>query len=419
MEDLYQLRYTLMKSKYEVVELQKRILFNKPTENIYTQAISIIEQCKKINELKTNDDDENDPFILQRNLDYEEKQLEMTMTNLMVDKIQEAEKKIQHIRDVFNRELDKVPIRTETNLQGLDSKAIDIFYCRLNLINKILDCKSQFRTNYYLRYHYESLDKIVLLKKIRFAPTFIMHTHLHLLNNEQIELLNRGPTYIPVCQLYTIDSSLSNSIIRENRLKDHFKLLQHDLSCLYGKFHINTAQAMFLNKEIKQLYLNFFSNYSLPIHLQQRALYEYNLVESIRKQLQTYDLILRRTANQRNQFYLGNRRDFEEKSNDYMKQTNQFQCCHEIDNENLQVTHDYLKQQIRFMNEKFDSIFQDKKKYRDLYNSIYIDVDKVDLPYLYFLPNISSVSSMRIIYLFEKYSYVSVLFLFRIRLNNQ
>lgn len=388
-----------MKTKYETIELQKRVLFNKPPQLIHAQALSLIGASP----VQSN----TDPFTFQKNIDSEEKKLATTMMDLIGEQIIELENKTQHYRDLFNQNMDKILVRTTNNNEGLDSRAVDIFYRRLNIINNVLDCKSRFRSNYFFRYHYERLASTTPLHKIRFPPSTIMRTAFHLFSDEQLRLLNRGPTYIPIYQTFSSLPSTNRFSALQDKLTGHFKVLQHDLSRLYAKLNINPAQSMFLTKKIKDLYINTFSNYSIPIIIRQRAIYEKHLIESIDEQLKKYDLILRRTADQRNVFYLCNRQEFHEQTCEYMNYTDDFEHVCNIDENNLEETRTLLARKVRSLNENFDEIFQDKKKFKDILQSIYISNDKVELPYVYFLPDVSRVRFYSI------YEYVIFTLLFR------
>ncbi|CAF5065237.1 unnamed protein product, partial [Rotaria magnacalcarata] len=70
----------------------------------------------------------------------------------------------------------------------------------------------------------------------------------------------------------------------------------------------------------------------------ERAHYEQQLIATIRKDLKTFDLILRRTHDQRNVFYLGDRKSFEIVSNQFMLETDLFEIDMTIDKENVQAT---------------------------------------------------------------------------------
>ncbi|CAF4883967.1 unnamed protein product, partial [Rotaria sp. Silwood2] len=60
-----------------------------------------------------------------------------------------------------------------------------------------------------------------------------------------------------------------------------------------------------------------------------------------------------------------------------------------INNENLQVTLDYLTEKVKSMNYAFEDIFTDIIKYKEQLKKIIVLIRKVKLPYLYFLPDLS------------------------------
>ncbi|CAF5225152.1 unnamed protein product, partial [Rotaria magnacalcarata] len=60
-----------------------------------------------------------------------------------------------------------------------------------------------------------------------------------------------------------------------------------------------------------------------------------------------------------------------------------------IDKENVQATRDYLTNKIKLMNCEFENIFVNTTKYKDELKKINVVIDKVELPYLYFLPDLS------------------------------
>jgi hypothetical protein len=221
-----------------------------------------------------------------------------------------------------------------------------------------------------------------------FSPTMIIDTPFHQLTVEQLKLLNRGPTYVPPCQMHLeVSSSLSiNDIIKER-----YAILRHSLNIVLTKNNINTTQKMFIDKEIKDIFINIFS-VPLPLAIQQRALYEKRLVQSIRQHLKVNNLILRRTADQKNVFYLGDKNDFEEKANEYMMTTDAFEVSEIIDETNRQNIDVYFKKLATSMNCEIERIFENHKDRKAFLQQLFINVAKVEVPYLYFLPDVSNVS---------------------------
>ncbi|CAF4965617.1 unnamed protein product, partial [Rotaria socialis] len=71
--------------------------------------------------------------------------------------------------------------------------------------------------------------------------------------------------------------------------------------------------------------MEMFSNPILSKSIYERAHYEQQLIEQIRNDLKSFDLILRRTHDHQNVFYLGDRKLFEKLSNEFMLQTDLFE----------------------------------------------------------------------------------------------
>ncbi|CAF1307631.1 unnamed protein product, partial [Rotaria sordida] len=198
---------------------------------------------------------------------------------------------------------------------------------------------------YYLRTRYGDFEDKINRVMISYSPTMIIQTSSHQLIDEQIKLLNRDPTYVPPCQIYVSSSFISMNDVTQKQ----YKLLQHHLSILFAKHNTNTSEGMFINKDIKDTFINYFS-LPLPLSLYQRVLHEKQLVESIREHLQMNNLILRRTADETNVFYLENQKDFDEKANEFMTKTDAFEVTEIIDDNNLPQTHEYLTKIIKSMN---------------------------------------------------------------------
>ncbi|CAF1148545.1 unnamed protein product [Rotaria sordida] len=75
-------------------------------------------------------------------------------------------------------------------------------------------------------------------------------------------------------------------------------------------------------------------NEPISSNLYQRALYEKNLIQSIQYSLKKNNLILRRTANNRNTFYMGNIQDFETKADKYLTRSDDYKVLIDINDEN-------------------------------------------------------------------------------------
>ena len=289
----------------------------------------------------------------------------------LVELILRTEKAIHDYQRVFDEEIHRN--------RDINSKLIYLIHQSLKIIDKKLHHIHDFKMKRTFSSKQFSIPCL---------PSFIIDTALnsHGLTHEQIQLLNRGPTYVPPFQMY-IQST-------DGHLHKQYKYLQQHLTQLYARFNINPARSMFINKDIKDLYMNSFS-VTLPNKFYQRAVYENQLVNSIRTHCQVNKLILKRLANNSNIFYLGHSVDFQDKVNDYLIRMNVFEMCELIDDKQLQSTHDYLNQIIATTNEHISDILEKKKKKKnskDLIRKLHIDHSKVRLPYLYFLPEITRVT---------------------------
>ena len=131
---------------------------------------------------------------------------------------------------------------------------------------------------------------------------------------------------------------------------------------------------------------------SIPIDIHQRAQSELVLVRSIRQSLKNKNLILQRTADNMNTFYLGNRDEFQRRADNYVTSTNQYRVFCAIHREDKQ-------QAVQSeMNKLLDSINHSLRILRrrndideNLYKRLQTDPNQMKLSYLYFLPTVSQV----------------------------
>ncbi|CAF2260260.1 unnamed protein product [Rotaria magnacalcarata] len=378
---LQNLKYNHLQAKQELIEIKKRVLCHRPTSSMLSNIVS----SSSISLIPTNID---------RTVDGQIHQQQQEITESLKVIITEAENKIQECKTLFDETVEQVSIHEDNRNAALTGKLVDLIYRRFYILQKKMDCLHYYRTDLSVRRRrhnrYDTHNDELPNTMFRFSPSMIICTSRHAFTDEQLKLLNRGPTYVPPYQTYI--SSTDQSTIE--MIKKNFKLLQHHLTILLTKSNVNMAQATLIIKQIKDVYTLTFSR-SLSSSMYQRALYERNLVDTIRSHLQSNRLILRRTADQRNVFFLGNRDDFEEKTNEYMKKTDIFEICDDINDENLQMTRDYLVKKIKLFNDELNIIFHDKK-YKDLIEKLSIDTDKVQLPYLYFLPDVSQKNHLSV-----------------------
>ena len=99
--------------------------------------------------------------------------------------------------------------------------------------------------------------------------------------------------------------------------KTQYAPLRHQLTNLFSKYKINIALSMEIQKKLYDEFKYLFS-ISIPFSFRERTLYEKKLIQSIRYSLQKNNLLLGRTADNRNMFYIGDRHEFRMKGEHYM-----------------------------------------------------------------------------------------------------
>ena len=148
---------------------------------------------------------------------------------------------------------------------------------------------------------------------------------------------------------------------------------------------------MNFEKEIQQFFHESFVQ-AISAVIEERAIYEKKLVQSIQYQLKKNRLMLRRTADNNNTYYLGQIDEFEQKENNYMQNaTSTFELIGTVDNESYTERY-YLNRVSQAIDSDLVNlvhcqlITNDK---RIKLNSTSSQKTTMNLPYLYFLPDIN------------------------------
>ncbi|CAF2084607.1 unnamed protein product [Rotaria magnacalcarata] len=368
----------LEKARGELVELKYRAFYDKPLPSLDTIQVSI----PKV-------DNNND----QRSMDKYEKIIHRNKLDAMAIQILGAEMKFYQCSKAFDDELSTMwkNHRKLVKNKGMPTRLTDIIDQRLKILSDRWRDISIYRIQSFSRpTYYNDIDPITtnetkpMIERIGFSSSLIIDTS-HQLIPEQLKLLNRGPTYVPPCQLSI--SSLNQSI--DDIIKKQYASLKHQLNAIFSKYHINIALSMEIQQKINGQFTNLFST-PIPSNIQQRALHEKHLVQSIRFSFNKQNLILRRTADNKNTFYLGNRKEFEAKANDYLMKSDDYTIFLSTYKCNVSPQeHGELKQMIESMNDLLMRLKTNKSITDDLYHRLLIDASKVKLPYLYFLPDVS------------------------------
>ncbi|CAF4704618.1 unnamed protein product, partial [Rotaria sp. Silwood2] len=235
--------------------------------------------------------------------------------------------------------------------QGMTTSLINLIEQHLNNITNRWRDVFNFRIDYFLRNSYDELrhvntnEKEQTMKIVGLSASLIIDT-TYRFTNEQLQLLSRGPTYVP---------------------------LKHQLMSLFSKYKINLP----LKIEIEEKTYNKFKDLFLkliPSNFYQRALFEKKLIQSIRYSLNKSNLILRRTADNMNTFYVGNIQDFEAKADQYLTRSDEYKVLINMDEEsNEQPLHTALKNMIESMNSLLEQLKAHKAMKEDLYNRFVVD----------------------------------------------
>ena len=378
----------LEKSKRELLELKYRVFYNKPMASL--DSIQ-----RSIPNLKENPS--------QRAIHDYEKMIHRNKMNSMAFKITEAELKFYHCLKIFDDELSTM-WRNHRELikdRGMTTVLTNLIEKHLtNITDRWRDIYN-YRVNYYLRNSYYQNDAMDedktndIGKRIGFSSSLIIDTK-HSLTDEQLRLLSRGPTYIPPCQ---IAISSSDQTIHDI-VKKRYAPLKHELNNLFTKYRVNIALSMEIQKKVYDHFIDLFST-AVPCDLQKRATYEKQLIKSIRYSLKKDNLIVRRTSNNLNLFYLGDRKEFELKVNEYLMKSDAYKVIYKKD----LTSHDHkwqqdFKDRIEVMNVLLESLKKHKAIDPDLFNRLWIQATKVKVPYVYFLPDVSNVSIRLMVFFF-------------------
>ncbi|CAF3934742.1 unnamed protein product [Rotaria sordida] len=388
------LRRDLEKSKRALLELKQGVVYNKSSISFDSIQISIPTQ--------------NDTTIKKGNVQQQqqqllnqyEKEIRSKKLDLLVQHILEAEQIYYRFQNLFDYELSKM-WQNHRNLvkdQGMTTTLINLLEQRFNNITNRWRDIYNHRIDFFLRNSYDELNYINMnqseqtMKMIGGSSSLFIDT-THQFSDKQLQLLNRGPSYVPPCLMYILFSNESIDDI----VKKQFAPFKHQLMTLFQKYNIHFPLQMEIQDKTYQEFKNHFTK-PIPSNLYQRALYEKNLIQSIQYSLKKNNLILRRTANNMNTFYLGNIADFEKKADRYLTRSEDYEVLMDINDETNEKTLDLsIKEMIDSMNSLLEQLKTHKAIKDDLYKQLVADSNKIKLPHLYFLPNISNENDISLV----------------------
>jgi hypothetical protein len=376
---LFVARDALDNARGALHELKLRVFYNKPPASVCAALIF----PSAPNETTVPDDG------WQRLFDQQQKSMQRERLDSMVQLIADAEVKLHRCLTSFDAERTRMH-DNHRNLvlgKGMSTSLCNLIEQRLQLITERVRDKYNYITQYHLRNSFDHIDDAV-----GFLSSTIVDTS-HSLNARQMQLLNRGPAYVPPCQLHARTSSSSAPSVLDDTATRHYAPLKRQIVHLLNKCQVNIARAMEIEKKIDTLFRAHFSSLAASTHLTERAVDEDRLVRSIRRSLKENNLVLRRTANQMNTFYLTDARTFDEKAANVLTMTDAYKLLFHLNEHNGgQHWSDEVKEMIDSMNAALQILKRKKALPVDVIETLLTNHLKVQLPRLCFLPDISKVS---------------------------
>ncbi|CAF5080391.1 unnamed protein product [Rotaria sp. Silwood1] len=336
----------------------------------------------------------------QKFINQNEYQLRCKKLDLIALHLPQAEVTYYRLQAQFDSELSlmRKNHRNFVKDRGMITSLISLLEKRLtNITNRWRDIYN-YRIDYFLQNAYDELDhmnqdEITQYVKIMPSSSSIIIDVQHPFNDKQLQLLSRGPSYVPPCLIYT---SLSNESMVDI-VKKQYAPLKHQLNNLFLKYKINLNLQMEIHKKVYDLFKDLFSK-SIPSSLSQRALYEKKLIESIRTSLKKHNIILRRTADNMNIFYMGNKEEFEKKADRYLLTCEDYDVLFDVNDTNNEKPFNLaIKDMIESINALLEQLKIHKGITDDLYKQFIVNPTRLKIPYLYFLPNLSNENVLSLV----------------------
>ena len=196
---------------------------------------------------------------------------------LMTVYISEAERMYYQKQSVFDGELSQMwkNHRQLVRKQGMTIALINLMQQRLdNITNRCRDLY-HYRVDSYLRNAYDNTLTATNTngqQQSKNTNGFLCNIFIstkHSFNDQQLQLLCRGSSYVPPCQMYIPSSYASiNDVIKRQCAS-----LRHQLKNLFSKYKINIALSMEIQKKLYDEFKYLFS-ISIPSNHLERALYK-------------------------------------------------------------------------------------------------------------------------------------------------
>lgn len=216
----------------------------------------------------------------------------------------------------------------------------------------------------------------------------MLQNAVHDFSLEQVKFLNRGPTYVPPCQVHLFSSAPT----LKDTLIEQFVPLRKQLNQMYAKYSVGIIHQQIFQPMFQDQFVKSCSQPPIPAALQRRAHYEKQLVHSIQLQLKRDHLILRRTADDYNAYYLAEVNDFNRMAQDYIDNSQCYELIGAIEPETNNSEQQHITRIVQSMDTFFKQLVQRNLLPMDSFNKLQLGQrSNFHLPYLYFLPSAHQV----------------------------
>ena len=233
----------------------------------------------------------------------------------------------------------------------------------------------------YSKKDYVQRTNVSRKRTIGFPPTAIIDVSTHF-TARQLELLNRGPAYIPLCQTYL---SLSSDAQCQQMIKEQFEPLRQELSSFFIGNHVSLVRVREFFNDLQAMIQNIYSQPLAP-NIQLRAQDDKRVIRSLRGKMKKENIVIRPT-DKSNRFYLGHLYDFKRKGLEYMAKTDAYQLVQEINQVTILfgVSADLkvLLDIIGCVDSTLRDLFQHQRITSSQFNAMRVDRTNVELVHLY------------------------------------
>ncbi|CAF4668916.1 unnamed protein product [Rotaria sp. Silwood2] len=207
---MYEMNCKLEKMKSDFILQRLRILYNKPPTS-YDKLQIDFPTCLN---LISNRHIQRQQFIYRY-----ETLIQQTKTDLMTIRLAAIEANIYQYEAILNNEMNLMLQNHHRHVKNKEMTQTLIYLIdqRLKNVKEKMKVICNFHINYDLRCSFGHLEEIrkrniKTIQRIGFSTHFIVDYNVtHHLNQQQLQLLNRGPTYVAPCQIKISSSLLPSS----------------------------------------------------------------------------------------------------------------------------------------------------------------------------------------------------------------